>query len=101
MTKQDFLKQIWLFFKQYGFVKHGNHFYLDCENDFVCVAGLYKSNYGNYYYMEYGFAIKSINPRMPCTKFSESTTPPPPPPPPPPQSIYYENLLIFKVFLLY
>lgn len=71
MTKQDFLKQIWLFFKQYGFVKHGNHFYLDCENDIVCVAGFYQSNYGNYKYMEYGFAIKSINPRMPYPKFSE------------------------------
>ncbi len=71
MTKEEFIKVISVQLKKHGFYKKSNHFYLNCENSFVCVIGLDKSNYGPYYYIEYGFAVSTINPKMPWPKFSE------------------------------
>ena len=71
MTKELFLKTIGTLLKKYGFIRKGQHYYLNCENDISCVIGLQKSGFGDYYYMEYGFAIQSLNPKMPYPKFSE------------------------------
>ena len=71
MTKQEFTKLINTLLKKDGFIKKGSNFYFDCENDIVCVFGMYKSNYDEYYYMEYGFAFKSINPKSPFPKYFE------------------------------
>lgn len=71
MTKQEFTKSINTLLKRDGFIKKGSNFYFDCGNDIVCVFGVDRSNLGDYCYMEYGFAIKSINPKSPFPTFSE------------------------------
>ena len=71
MTKKEFLNLFSFTIQKYNFIKKNNNFYLDCDNDIVCVVGLYKSNFDEYYYIEFGFAIKSINPKIPYPKFSE------------------------------
>ncbi len=71
MTKHEFIAEVTAVMKSCGFSKQGNHFYLDCGNSWLCVLGMQKSCYGEYYYLEYGFAITSANPKMPYPKFSE------------------------------
>lgn len=71
MTKQEFIKFMSNLMKEKNFIKKGSNYYFDCGNDVLCVLGMYKSNYDNYYYMEYGFVFKSINPKMPFPKYSE------------------------------
>ena len=68
MTQQEFLKYLTKIMKSYGFHRKGNHFYFDFENDIMGVLGLQKSVYGPYYYIEYGYAFLSINPRAPFPK---------------------------------
>ena len=71
MKKEEFLKLVSSVFKKYGFSKKGNNYYLDFDNDFVGVFGLQKSTYDAYYYIEFGFAIKNLNPKMPFPKYYE------------------------------
>ena len=71
MQKEEFIKFITAIFKSYGFTKKGNNFYYDFQNEFIGVFGLQKSYYGPYYYIEFGFAIKGLNPKMPFPKFDE------------------------------
>ncbi len=71
MTKEEFITAVNAAAKRHGFTKKGSHFYLDCGNDWLCVLGIQKSNFGEYCYLEYGFAIGTVNPKMPFPKFSE------------------------------
>lgn len=66
-----FLKSCTTLFKLNGFEKKGEtHFYKTLGNDILLVFGFYHSKYGSYYYIEYGFAIKSINQHMPYPRFN-------------------------------
>ena len=71
MKKEEFLKMVTSIFKSYGFSKKGNNFYYDFNNEFLGVFGLQKSTYDAYYYIEFGFAIKNLNPKMPFPKYYE------------------------------
>ena len=71
MKKEEFVRLVTKVAKECGFSKKGNNFYYDFGNDIVSVLGLQKSLYGAYYYVEYGYAILSLNPRAPYPKFSD------------------------------
>ena len=71
MTKQEFTKLSNDFFKKKGFLKKGKNYYNDFQNGIVGIFGFQKSNYGEYYYIEYGYAFSSVNPKMPYPNFSE------------------------------
>ncbi len=71
MTKAQFLKMTAEIFSLKGFSKKGNNFYFDFDNEFVGTFGLQHSNFGAYYYIEFGFSIKNLNPKMPTPKFNE------------------------------
>lgn len=71
MKKEEFLKLSSSVFKDFGFTKKGNNFYYDFNDEFLGVFGLQKSAFDAYYYVEFGFAIKSLNPKMPFPKYHE------------------------------
>jgi len=72
MVKKEFIDFISKLIKSYGFEKNKSNFYFDFENDIVAVIGLEKSNFGEYYYIEYGFVFKSINKHLPYPKYFEA-----------------------------
>lgn len=67
MTEREFRKTCWDVFKSFGFIKHNTHFiyYGNESSDLGIVYSLQKSIYGAYYYIEHGYYIKSLNPKMP------------------------------------
>lgn len=73
MEQKAFIKLCTNILKQYGFEKKNSNYYRDFHNDFILVFGLQKSAYGgNYYYIEYGFIIQSINKYMPYPKYHQA-----------------------------
>lgn len=71
MDKKEFKKALSNMFKKSGFVCKSNHFYKDITDETQLVFGLQASNYGSYYYIEYGYCFKSIC-NNPYPKFYES-----------------------------
>ena len=72
MTKSEFIATIKKYFKNRNFYVKGTHFYKNLCNDVMLVIGLQKSNYGEYYYAEYGFCFCPINRHLPYPKFYEA-----------------------------
>ena len=63
MGKNDFKKTIGNVLKEYGFQHIKKSYY--AENDeIIIVVALQKSNFSDEYYVNYGFLIKSENPRV-------------------------------------
>lgn len=46
--------------KKYGFEFHNNRFYFDSSN-LIVVIDTQKSNYDNYYYINFGFCLKELH----------------------------------------
>ncbi len=73
MNKDEFISTCTNVFREYGFKRKGRNYYLDFQNDLLLIFGLQKSAYGcDYYYINYGFAIKSVNAHMPFPKDYEA-----------------------------
>lgn len=60
MKKNEFIKYLDNMFKPYGFRKKGNVWYAESEA-LRKVINLQKSNFGNTYYLNYGFIIKGLD----------------------------------------
>lgn len=72
MEKNDFLKLVKEILCNHNFTKVKNSYYLNCDENVIAVVGLQKSYYGEYYYIEYGFCVKSTNEFMPYPKIQQS-----------------------------
>jgi hypothetical protein len=59
MTKSEFVKYLDDLFKAYSFKKKGTQWSFS-NDDIIKIIKLSKSRYGNYYYIDYGFIIKSL-----------------------------------------
>jgi len=59
MEKKEFLNFLKGYFKSHGFEKgKGNRYYKNSvENEFLCEIDVFKSNYGDFYYLEYAFYL--------------------------------------------
>ncbi len=66
MEKREFIKYLDAIIKPHGFRKKGNYWYLD-SNSLIKVINVQKSDFGNIYYLNYGFIVpelEEINPDM-------------------------------------
>ena len=63
MDKKSFKKAITDVLDQLGYKKNGKTYFLKTD-ELISIIGLQKSNYGNDYYVNFGFLIKSINPEI-------------------------------------
>ena len=72
MDKKQFVQLCTKIFKQHGFSKHGCNYYKELDNDVLVIFGLQKSNFGDYYYIEFGYVFKSINRHMPFPAYHEA-----------------------------
>lgn len=59
MDKKAFIEFLNEVFKQFGFKKKGNNWFSE-TNDLKKVINLQHSNFGNYYYINYGWIIKNL-----------------------------------------
>ena len=57
MQKKELVKYLNDIFKCYGFNKSGNKWTAE-TNELIKVINLQKSNFGNIYYLNYGFVLK-------------------------------------------
>ena len=71
MEKKEFLKYCSEIFKSRNFLSKGQSFYFHGSQEILVVFGITKSSYGPYFYIEYGFAIRSVNKCLPHPKFNE------------------------------
>jgi hypothetical protein len=60
MTRLEFKEATKKCFKDYGFVIRQNKFFLELE-DIVMLVKLYKSGFGDYYYLDWNCAIREIH----------------------------------------
>lgn len=63
-------KSLASFFAKSGFIYKSNHFYKDISEEVKAIFGLNASNYGRYYYLEYGFSFHSLC-KKPYPKYTE------------------------------
>jgi len=60
MNKKEFINYLNEIFRSFGFKKNGNNWYM--ETQFLRkIISLQKSNYGNYYYINYGWILKNLD----------------------------------------
>ena len=72
MTRSGFYNFLKTVFAEMGFICKNSHFYkTEEDNEKVIVFGLQRSYCGPYYYLEYGFYIKSINKHLPFPKYNQ------------------------------
>jgi len=64
MTKQEFKNVTKDCFKNYGFRLKNNHFFLDLD-ELIIVVDLMKSNFGEYYYINFNFRIHALHENEP------------------------------------
>ena len=67
MEREKLKKTVKEILQNYGFKKIKNSFYFNTK-DFLIVIDLQKSMYDDYYYLNYGFCIESMNDYMPYPK---------------------------------
>lgn len=60
MTKQEFKEFCKVQFHSKGFIKVKKMFYFDSDSDILCGIDLQKSNFGNTYYVNVYFFVKSF-----------------------------------------
>ena len=70
MDKNSFLKFFTNIFSFNRFVRHKSSFYYNADG-VTLVFSFQKSNYGPYFYLEYGLAFHEINPCLPFPKSNE------------------------------
>src|SRR6476646_8612696 len=66
MEKRQFIKYLDTILNPYGFVKKANYWYLN-NKELIKVINVQKSDFGNMYYLNYGFIVSKlaeINPDM-------------------------------------
>lgn len=67
MTTKKFKSIVDLVLKGESFSKKGNRYYMFSE-DIICVVGLQKSNYSNFYYFNIGYFIRQLDPLIKIPK---------------------------------
>ncbi len=60
MEKKDFVKYLDNLFKPFGFQRKGNNWYAESE-ELIKAINIRKSKFGNNYYLNYGFILKSLD----------------------------------------
>ncbi|HEV8271649.1 MAG TPA: DUF4304 domain-containing protein [Chitinophagaceae bacterium] len=67
MKTKKFKNIVDLVLKSESFSKKGNSYYVFSE-DVICVVGLQKSNYSNFYYFNIGYFIRQLDPLIKMPK---------------------------------
>ena len=67
MTTKTFKNIVDLVLKSESFSKKGSRYYVISE-DVICVVGLQKSNYSNFYYFNIGYFIRQLDPLIKMPK---------------------------------